>query len=115
MVTYRTLSGLNGKTRLPRRLRGVGTERDRPGRIRTSGRLRFHGKHVGGINILREDGTVLESPAAVEEAIWQARRDVWGTAAETTPATGPLLNRYFHGRRTHFGGGHPTWEQTYGV
>eukprot|EP00974_Lingulodinium_polyedra_P040861 3927597-Lingulodinium_polyedra.AAC.1 len=56
MVTHRTLAGLNGKTRLPRRLRGVGTERDRPGRVRTSGRIRFHGQHTGCINILQEDG-----------------------------------------------------------
>eukprot|EP00974_Lingulodinium_polyedra_P030798 2964691-Lingulodinium_polyedra.AAC.1 len=74
MATYRALTGLAGKTRLPRRLRGVGTERDRPGRVRTSGRIRFHGKHGGGINILQDDGTVLEDPSAVEDAIWQARR-----------------------------------------
>eukprot|EP00974_Lingulodinium_polyedra_P040648 3905068-Lingulodinium_polyedra.AAC.1 len=40
---------------------------------------------------------------------------MWGTAPETTPATSPLLARYFRARHTHFGGDRPTWEQMYGV
>eukprot|EP00974_Lingulodinium_polyedra_P014918 1443633-Lingulodinium_polyedra.AAC.1 len=49
IVTCRTLDAAARKTRLPRRLRGPGAERDRPGRTGLSGRRRF--RHTGTARI----------------------------------------------------------------
>eukprot|EP00974_Lingulodinium_polyedra_P094994 9207325-Lingulodinium_polyedra.AAC.1 len=59
-VTCRTLDAAARKTRLSRRLRGPGTERDRPGRTRLSGRRRFRHTGHSRICVLEPDGTLLE-------------------------------------------------------
>eukprot|EP00974_Lingulodinium_polyedra_P131738 11218937-Lingulodinium_polyedra.AAC.1 len=68
MVAYRTLAALARKTRLPRRLRGPGTDKDRPGRARVSGKQRFRGRGLSRICILQADGTLLEDEQGVEAA-----------------------------------------------
>eukprot|EP00974_Lingulodinium_polyedra_P027454 2653888-Lingulodinium_polyedra.AAC.1 len=68
MVARRTLEALARKTRLPRRLRGPGADKDRPGRIRTSGRQRFRSTGLSRICILQADGAFLESEREVEAA-----------------------------------------------
>eukprot|EP00974_Lingulodinium_polyedra_P047900 4599927-Lingulodinium_polyedra.AAC.1 len=67
------------------------------------------------ICVLEPDGTLLESEREGEAAVWAARRDIWATTPEVTPATQPLLRHYFRQRRTHFGGQRPTWEQVHGI
>eukprot|EP00974_Lingulodinium_polyedra_P004038 379492-Lingulodinium_polyedra.AAC.1 len=60
IVICRTLDAAARKTRLSRRLRGPGADRDRPGRTRLSGRRRFRHAGMARICVLEPDGTLLE-------------------------------------------------------
>ena len=95
---------------LPRRVGGVGTRPDPPGRACITGRYLFGRKHKGTLRVLDEEGRLCSNGWEAEAALWKGWAPIWGVQPAMTGAAGPLLRTYFNfrGRAARVGGGGPS-------
>ena len=78
VVVWRQEEAVGARSQLPRRLRGPGVARERPSNHFLVGRALFRTNTIAGT--LRDDlGRLRSSTASVEAALWESRRDVWGS------------------------------------